>query len=88
VVVSLRGAYKPSNQREDAAGRDTASAGFSAAGRAGKPKQVGANGVLDEPTLFAMIKEWQSRRLKDRTPTQPDQLLNCAPSDFTILLAR
>lgn len=40
------------------------------------------SGVLDESSLNAMIKEWQGRRLKDRTPTQPDQLLTAPVSDY------
>jgi D-alanyl-D-alanine carboxypeptidase len=40
------------------------------------------NGVLDEETLYAMIKTWQEARLKDRTVAQPDQLLTAPLSDF------
>jgi uncharacterized protein YcbK (DUF882 family) len=67
----------------DAAARDTASADFSAAVASWQAKNgVAANGVLDEPTLFAMIKAWQGRRIKDRTPAQPSQLLTAPPSDY------
>lgn len=39
-------------------------------------------GILDEQTLYAMIKTWQDARLKDRTPAQPGQLLTAPISDF------
>lgn len=40
------------------------------------------DGVLDENTLMAMIGQWQSNRLKDRTPAQPDQLMMSSSSEF------
>jgi LAS superfamily LD-carboxypeptidase LdcB len=40
------------------------------------------SGVIDEETLYAMIKTWQDARLKDRTVAQPDQLLTAPLSDF------
>lgn len=40
------------------------------------------SGVLDEETLFAMIKTWQDARLKDRSPAMPDQLLTAPIPDF------
>jgi len=40
------------------------------------------SGVLDEETLFAMIKVWQTARLKDRSPATPEQLLTAPISDF------
>jgi D-alanyl-D-alanine carboxypeptidase len=39
-------------------------------------------GVLDDTTLYAMVSEWQGRRLKDRTPAAPEQLITVPPSDF------
>jgi hypothetical protein len=45
-------------------------------------KGLGPNGVLDEESWKAMFIEWQSNRLKDKTPAQPDQLLTAPPSDF------
>jgi hypothetical protein len=39
-------------------------------------------GVLDEATLDAIIGQWQSMRLKDRTVALPDQLLTAPVSDF------
>lgn len=40
------------------------------------------SGVIDEETLYAMIKAWQDSRLKDRTPAEPDQLVTAPISDF------
>ncbi len=40
------------------------------------------SGVIDEETLYAMIKTWQDARLKDRTPAIPDQLLTAPLADF------
>jgi LAS superfamily LD-carboxypeptidase LdcB len=40
------------------------------------------SGVIDEETLYAMIKTWQDARLKDRTAAQPDQLLTAPLADF------
>ncbi|HUC20526.1 MAG TPA: D-alanyl-D-alanine carboxypeptidase family protein [Candidatus Polarisedimenticolaceae bacterium] len=40
------------------------------------------NGVLDDDTLYAMIKFWQDNRLKDRSPAAPEQLLTAPVSDF------
>lgn len=40
------------------------------------------SGVIDEETLYAMIKTWQDARLKDRTPAPPDQLLTAPIPDF------
>ncbi|HEV7473535.1 MAG TPA: M15 family metallopeptidase [Pyrinomonadaceae bacterium] len=40
------------------------------------------SGVVDEETLYAMIKNWQDARLKDRTVAEPGQLLTAPVSDF------
>ncbi|MEA2206321.1 MAG: zinc D-Ala-D-Ala carboxypeptidase [Blastocatellia bacterium] len=45
-------------------------------------RDLRADGVLDEETLYKMIAEWQGNRLKDRTPARPDQLLMAPISDF------
>jgi zinc D-Ala-D-Ala carboxypeptidase len=47
-----------------------------------KQRGLSANGVLDENSWMAMLSEWQSNRLKDKTPATPDQLLTAPPSDF------
>lgn len=43
---------------------------------------LASSGILDEETLYAMIKTWQDARLKDRTPAPPEQLLTAPLSDF------
>jgi LAS superfamily LD-carboxypeptidase LdcB len=40
------------------------------------------SGILNDETLYAMIKAWQEARLKDRSPARPDQLLLAPISDF------
>ncbi|HEX7773005.1 MAG TPA: D-alanyl-D-alanine carboxypeptidase family protein [Pyrinomonadaceae bacterium] len=47
-----------------------------------KKRGLRANGVLDENALMALVAQWQSARLKTRTPAQPDQLVTAPPSDF------
>jgi zinc D-Ala-D-Ala carboxypeptidase len=47
-----------------------------------KKMRLSPNGVLDENTLMAMVSQWQSKRLKNRTPAEPNQLLTAPPSDF------
>jgi zinc D-Ala-D-Ala carboxypeptidase len=47
-----------------------------------KRMRLSPNGVLDEKSLMALVSQWQSKRLKDRTPARPDQLLTAPPSDF------
>jgi len=37
---------------------------------------LSASGMLDEETLYAMVAQWQSARLKDGVYPQPDQLLS------------
>lgn len=41
-----------------------------------------SSGVLDDETLYVMIKTWQEARLKDRSPARPEQLLLAPISDF------
>jgi hypothetical protein len=40
------------------------------------------SGVLDDTALYAMVSEWQGRRIKDRTPAAADKLLLAPISDF------
>lgn len=40
------------------------------------------NGVLDDETLYAMIKTWQDDRLKDRSPAPAEQLVTVPITDF------
>lgn len=41
-----------------------------------------ATGILDDTTLYAMVSQWQGRRLKDKTAATPDQLITAPASDF------
>jgi hypothetical protein len=60
------------------------STGDFASAISGWQKQRGLNpdGILDEASLMALVAQWQSNRLKDKTPATPDQLLTAPPSDF------
>jgi zinc D-Ala-D-Ala carboxypeptidase len=47
-----------------------------------KKRGLGADGVLDENSLMALVTQWQGNRLKVRTPATADQLITAPPSDF------
>jgi len=47
-----------------------------------KKMDLSPDGVLDEDSLMAMVSQWQSNRLKDRTLADSNQLLTAPPSDF------
>ena len=47
-----------------------------------RKRGLSAVGVLDETALMAMISQWQSNRLKNRTYAQPDQLMIAPAADF------
>ena len=47
-----------------------------------KKRGLSADGVLNENSLMALISQWQSDRLKDRTPATAEQLMTAPPSDF------
>jgi hypothetical protein len=47
-----------------------------------KQKGINANGILDEKSLMALVSQWQTDRLKDKTPATPNQLLTAPPADF------
>ncbi|HYW71356.1 MAG TPA: D-alanyl-D-alanine carboxypeptidase family protein [Pyrinomonadaceae bacterium] len=47
-----------------------------------KQKSLEATGVLDENSWMALVGQWQTNRLKDKTPATPDQLLMAPSSDF------
>jgi zinc D-Ala-D-Ala carboxypeptidase len=47
-----------------------------------KKMGLSPTGVLDEDTLMAMVSHWQSRRLKNRTYAEPDQLVMPESSEF------
>lgn len=40
------------------------------------------SGILNGDTLYRMMETWQARRLKDRTPARPDQLVTVPTSEF------
>jgi len=62
---------------------ETSSVGFARAVARWQAKtKLTPSGVIDEETLYAMIKAWQDARLKDRTPATPDKLLTAPLSDF------
>jgi zinc D-Ala-D-Ala carboxypeptidase len=63
--------------------RDDTSDGFaSALSRWQKKSGLAASGVLDEETFYAMVADWQGRRLKSRDVPPPDQLITAPISDF------
>jgi D-alanyl-D-alanine carboxypeptidase len=47
-----------------------------------KKSQLMQTGVLDEPSLVAMVSQWQSDRLKNRAYAEPNQLLIAPSTDF------
>ena len=47
-----------------------------------KQKGLPVNGLVDEQSLKGLISQWQSERLKDKTPATPDQLLTAPVTDF------
>ena len=75
--------YTPLIKRLINTKQDSASAQFALALMSWQAKSnLKASGVLDEETLYAMIKFWQDARLKDRTVAEPNQLLTAPVSDF------
>lgn len=62
---------------------DTTSIDFaSALARWQRTNGVAAGGVLEGETLYRMIQTWQARRLKDRTPAHPAQLVIVPAAEF------
>lgn len=47
-----------------------------------KQRGLSPNGILDQNSWMALVAQWQSNRLKDKTPATPDQLLTAPTSDF------
>jgi hypothetical protein len=75
--------YKPLISRLLGTKSDAASEGFAkAVARWQKKSGLIPSGVLDDETLYAMIKTWQDARLKDRTVAPPEALLTAPISDF------
>jgi uncharacterized protein YcbK (DUF882 family) len=61
---------------------DTSDGFASALARWQKKSGLAPSGVLDEATFYAMVAEWQGRRLKSRDVPPPDQLITAPVSDF------
>ena len=62
---------------------DSTTADFAAALAAWQKKmRLSPSGVLDANTLMAMVSHWQSKRLKNRTYAETDQLVMPEPSEF------
>src|SRR5690242_6026829 len=47
-----------------------------------KQRGLTSDGVLNEDSLMSLVSQWQSNRLKDRTPATADQLITAPISDF------
>jgi zinc D-Ala-D-Ala carboxypeptidase len=63
--------------------QDAGSEGFASALSLWQRKSgLAANGILDDTALYAMISEWQGRRLKDRSLASFDRLITASASDF------
>jgi D-alanyl-D-alanine carboxypeptidase len=75
--------YAPLISRTIETEKDSATGDFaSALSRWQKGFGLESDGVLDDETLYRMVSEWQSARLKDKTPAQASQLLLAPTSDF------
>lgn len=75
--------YTPLIKRLINTTQDPASAKFATALSGWQAKSgLKSSGVLDEETLYTMIKTWQDARLKDRSVAVSDQLLTAPISDF------
>jgi len=62
---------------------DAATADFAAAVALWQKKmRLNPSGVLDEESLMALVNQWQSNRLKNRTYAEPGQLVTAPSSDF------
>ena len=75
--------YVPLISRTIATEKDSTTVDFAGAlSRWQKTAGLEASGVLDDTTLYRFVSEWQSTRLKDKTPARADQLLLAPTSDF------
>lgn len=75
--------YKPLIARLLGTKHDIATEGFAKElARWQKKSGIVPSGVLDDETLYAMIKTWQDVRLKDRTVPPPEGLLTAPISNF------
>jgi D-alanyl-D-alanine carboxypeptidase len=75
--------YAPLISRTIETEKDSATGDFAGAlSRWQRSAGLEASGVLDDTTLYKFVSEWQSSRLKDKTPARADQLLLAPTSDF------
>ncbi|HEV7892311.1 MAG TPA: D-alanyl-D-alanine carboxypeptidase family protein [Pyrinomonadaceae bacterium] len=75
--------YVPLISRTIETEKDSATGDFAGAlSRWQKTAGLESSGVLDDTTLYKFVSEWQSTRLKDKTPARADQLLLAPTSDF------
>jgi zinc D-Ala-D-Ala carboxypeptidase len=75
--------YAPLISRTLGTEKDSATGDFaSALSRWQKGSGLEPSGVLDDTTLYRFVSDWQSARLKDKTPARADQLLLAPTSDF------
>jgi len=75
--------YVPLISRTIATEKDSATVDFAGAlSRWQKSAGLAPSGILDDETLYKFVSDWQSVRLKDKTPAQPSQLLLAPTSDF------
>lgn len=75
--------YAPLISRTIATEKDSATGDFAdALSRWQRSAGLDPNGVLDDTTLYKFVSQWQSVRLKDKTPARADQLLLASTSDF------
>lgn len=75
--------YAPLISRTIETEKDSATGDFAGAlSRWQRASGLEASGVLDDTTLYRFVSEWQSARLKDKTPARADQLLLAPTSDF------
>ena len=75
--------YAPLISRTIETEQDSSTGDFaSALSRWQKGAGLAPSGVLDEGTLYRFVSDWQSVRLKDKTPAQASQLFLAPTSDF------
>lgn len=75
--------YEPLVQETIKAETDAGSSEFAAA-LSERQKSLGLSpsGILDQSTFRSFVADWQSRRLKQRTPAIAEELASGAPADF------
>ena len=75
--------YEPLLRETIKAGTDASGNEFAAAlSQQQKSAGLPPNGILDETTFQWFITEWQSNRLKQRSPATAEELVGGSPADF------